>query len=410
MIWKNILLQKNKKAPMFLKTCGTKIVDQKGKAIQLRGFNVGGWLMMEAYILGAPNYAEHKFKNEFVKKLGSEALAEFEKAFRSTFIGEEDFKNIKRMGFNCIRVPFNYRILEPQIKGSETGAIKYLDQAVDWAEKYGLWVILDLHAAPGSQNHDWHADSDGKAGLWTSPAHQKHVCKIWEFLADRYKDRPGVAGYDLLNETVMDDTKLLNKFYKDVIKVIRCVDRNHILFIEGNKWSTDITFMDDYEDDNYAISIHSYEPLKFTFNLEPLLKYPLKTKEYQCNRSTLKKHLEQYAKISNQRQRPIYNGEFGVNARQGLYGEDIWLKDMIELMAQFDFHWTYWTYKAVKSSIFPDGLYSYVPNPPWVNRIGPRFGWDTFADLWAKRKQEMVQSWKTENFTLNKEILKVLRG
>ncbi|MBF0483198.1 MAG: glycoside hydrolase family 5 protein [Candidatus Omnitrophica bacterium] len=393
----------------MLKTNKTHIVDEKGNPVQLRGVNFGGWLMMEAYILHAPNYAEHLFKKKFAQVLGEDVLAEFECAFRDNFIQEEDFKNIKKLGFNCIRVPFNYRVVAPAMSGKDRGGLKYLDLAVEWAEKYGIWVILDLHAAPGSQNHDWHSDSDGRAKLWTHRSNQKKTLAVWEFVANRYKDCKSVAGYDLLNESVLEDTALLNKFYKEIIKTIRSVDKNHILFIEGNKWATNIACLDEFEDDNYVLSIHSYEPLHFTFHFEPGLRYPLKSLNYKCDRSTLAKHLKQYADIGRKRQVPLYNGEFGVHYREGFYGEDLWVLDMVSIMNDLGIHWTYWTYKAIKNSVFPDGLYSYYPNPVWVNRMGPVSGWDTFSRLWKEHKNAKALSWRTQEFKLNKEILNGLK-
>ena len=138
----------------FLKTDGTKIVDEAGKPVMLRGVALGGWLMMEGYMLNGRNIAEKSFKESFERALGKGALDDFTRSFRDTFIRESDIKNIKAWGANCIRVPFNYRIAEFEDRPfsfNEEG-IKYLDRAVEWCRKYGLYCILDMHAAPGAQN------------------------------------------------------------------------------------------------------------------------------------------------------------------------------------------------------------------------------------------------------------------
>ena len=222
-------------------------------------------------------------------------------------------------------------------------------------------------------------------------------------MAQRYKDKTTIAGYDLLNEAVLEDTKLLNAFYKQLIKTIRRVDQNHILFVEGNRWAQDLECLEDFSDDNLAFSVHAYLPLEFTFNFVAHLQYPRETKEI------LRKLSSGYAAFAQKKQRPVYVGEFGVNARQGLYGEDQWVKDILGCFQEFGFHWTYWTYKAVKNSVFPDGIFSYLENPPWVNRAGPRLGWDTYASLWPQRRKEMIESWKTEKFSLNTTILSALQ-
>ena len=378
-----------------------------GKPVTLKGVNVGGWLMMEGYILHAPIRASWVFKKEFRRELGGQALREFEVGFQDTFIREQDFKRIAQWGCNCVRVPFNYRLLEkPDYKGGQDD-IHYLDNVVKWAEKYQIWVILDLHAAWGSQNHDWHSDSTGDAELWTSHDNQNRTLHLWATIAKRYRDSLAVAGYDLLNESVISNPALLNSFYKKIIETIRRYDPHHILFIEGNNWARDVDCLEPFKDDNYALSIHFYDPIDFTFNFIPHMTYPLR---FRFTKATLFNILQGYARLAHKRGRPVFVGEFGVNYRQGLYGEDIWLKNMLDCFKQFGFHWTYWTYKAVKNSVFPDGLMSYYDNPPWVNRMGPDTGWDCYAKHWQKDRKDIIKSWKTENFKENKRLTRILKA
>ena len=375
----------------------------------LKGVNLGGWLMMEGYIMHAPNRAEQLFKKNFKKALGGLALSSFEKEFRANFIRKEDFESIRSLGFNCIRLPFNHKLIEKSPFKYSNDGLFYLDEAIRWARYFGLYIILDLHGAPGAQNHDWHSDSLGKAGLWRNKNDKERTYALWEFLADRYKDEKTVAGYDLLNEAVIKDARILNGLYKNIIKAIRKVDKNHILFVEGNTWAMDLDCLDDFNDNNLALSVHAYQPLDFTFNFVPHLRYPLKGKHH-CGKNDLRKILLPYAKMSKKLKRPIFVGEFGVNAREGIYGEHLWLSDMLSLFREFEFHWTYWTYKAIKNSIFPDGIFSYQGNPPWVNRAGPLTGWETYQHHWRKNKNKMVNSWKTENFQENALIRKVLQN
>jgi len=389
----------------MLRVKNGKIVSDKGKPVRLAGVNVGGWLMMEAYIMHAPNFPVKKLKKEFVKKNGKTALENFEKSFADNFIREEDFKNIARLGLNCVRVPFHHNLIEKTPYKYCRKGLSYLDKAVAWGKKYNLYIILDLHGACGAQNHDWHSDSSGEANLWQKKECRNRTYSLWEFLAKRYKDEDIVAGYDLLNEAVVADSKKLNTFYRELIKRIRKVDKNHILFVEGNNWAMDLDCLDEIQDHNYALSIHAYQPLDFTFNFVPQLKYPLKG----YGKKEMKKLLSKYHRISKRRKVPILVGEFGVTSRDGLYGEDKWLKDMLSCCKDFGFHWTYWTYKAIKNSHFPDGVYSYMANPPWVSRQGPVMGWDIYPDLWREYKKDMVSSWWTKHFRENKIIIKVLK-
>ncbi len=394
----------------FLKTKNTQIVNSGGQAVLLQGVNLGGWLMMEGYILHAPNLPEKNFKASFTKTLGHSALEGFEKDFRGAFITKNDIKKIASLNLNCIRVPFNYRLIEKKPYTYDLGGVKYLDEVIAWAKAQNIFIILDLHAAAGAQNCDWHSDSSGKAELWLKKSCQERTFALWEFLADRFKDEEQIAGYDLLNESVTENTLLLNQFYKTLIKRIRAIDKNHILFIEGNKWATDLHCLDHFDDDNYVLSIHDYVPLDFTFNFVPHLSYPGRSNGEFWNKDAFKRKLQACKSISTKRNVPIFVGEFGVNYREGRYGEDGWLKDMLSCFKDAGFHWTYWTYKAVKNSIFPDGLFSYMPNAAWVNRQGPRSGWDTYVSHWPAKRKEIVQSWDTKNFQENTHLVSAIKN
>ena len=393
----------------FLRVSGTSIINGDGKRIVLKGVNFGGWLMMEAYFMHAPNTAVRLMKKEFEKSLGPRALAELEKAFCDNFIREEDMRRVADFGFNCVRLPFHFSLIETTAYAYSKAGLSYLDEALRWARKYGVYVILDLHAAPGAQNHDWHSDSLGKADFWTSASCRKRVYALWEFLADHFKDEPMVAGYDVLNEAVLGDAKILNEFYHGVIKAIRRSDKKHILFIEGTRWAQDIAVLDDFVDDNWLYSIHFYEPPEFTFNFVPHLRYPFKIPQVKWDKDIMRRRIEGYYKFAKQRNRPVHVGEFGVNYREGIYNEHVYIRDLVKCFDDFGFHWNYWTYKAVKHFMFPDGIYSYYPNPAWVNRQGPVTGWNRWMDLWGKHKKDMIASWRTGAFAANTHVLNPLK-
>ncbi len=379
------------------------------RPIHLKGVNLGGWLMPEGYIMHAPNRAYQFFKKNFIKELGEKAVLELEQAFRDNFIQESDFVCIREMGFNSIRLPFHYGLIENKPYQYSKEGVAYLDRAIGWAKKNQFRVILDMHAAPGAQNHDWHSDSDGRALFWTKRNYQDRAAALWQFLADRYKEEETVAGYDLLNETVLNDPKPMNRYYNQVIKAIREVDREHIIFVEGNHWAQDIECLDDFSDENLVFGIHFYEPLEFTFNFVPGLSYPLKGGKTPWDKAFMRKRLEASVKIARKSGRGLWCGEFGVNARLGQANEQVWLKDVLENFEALGIHWHYWTFKAMKNYIFPDGVYSYFPNDPWVNRPGPLTGWETWHQQWPKNKKQMIASWRTDCFRANEHIVKVLK-
>ncbi len=387
---------------------------QRGKVclgqqpVILKGVNFGGWLMMEGYIMHARNIAVQVFKKGFQKHLGEGALEDFERSFNSTFIQDSDFKNVAAMGFNCIRLPFHYRLIEKAPHQFDQNGLKLLDKAVNLAKQNGLWVILDLHAVVGAQNHDWHSDSLGPAGFWKKKSYEDRMVELWGFLADHFKNEPAVAGYDVLNEAVLADTKLLNHFYHRVIKRIRAVDLRHMIFIEGSRWAQDLECLDQFDDDNIVLSIHFYEAADFVFNLVPQQKYP-QNRPGIYSRSRIKEVMDKHLKVAKRHKTPVYVGEFGVNSRGGLYGEDRWLRDVLAIFKSYGFHWTYWTYKAIKNAQHPDGLYSYYENPPWVNRGGVLTGWENYHLHWSLLKDKIVASWKTEHFRRNECVWNELK-
>lgn len=394
---------------MILKTRGTDIVSGN-KKVRLRGVNFGGWLMMEAYFLHAPHQPEKFFRKGMADKYGEKVLEEFDREFRGCFIQEEDFRRVAKYGFNCIRLPFHHRVIETRPNHYDPDGVALFDKIISWAKRAKVYLILDLHAAPGSQNHDWHSDSDGRAEFWQQDEYRRRTISLWEFLADRYKSEEIIAGYDLLNEPVLHDIKLLNEFYRRLITNVRKADPNHIFFVEGNTWSQDIACLEEFDDDNYALSVHFYHPLEYTFNYIPHATHPFKLNNVRWDKKQIRRHLAAYSFWAKKRRLPIFVGEFGVNYRGGFYGEDQWLKDTLDCFNDFGFHWTYWTYKAVKNSFFPDGIFSYYDNPPWVNRGGALTGWETYKDHWADKKKDMVASWDTAQFKENAHILKVLKN
>ncbi len=392
----------------FLKVVKGRITDE-GHPVHLKGVNLGGWLMPEGYIMYAPNRGYRFFRERFIKARGEAAFRDLQKAFRDNFITEDDFKRIAALGFDHVRVPFHYALIETEPYLYSNEGIKYLERAVRWAKKHGLRVILDMHSVPGAQNHDWHSNSDGRALFWQVPSYRKRAAALWQMLAAHFYNEPAVIGYDILNEAVTNDPGLLNAYYKEAVKAIRSVNNKHIIFTEGNHWAQDIECLDESEDDNLVLGIHFYEPLEFTFNFIPGLIYPLKGPKLTWDKGFMRQRLESFVRSSAGRGRALWCGEFGVQSRSGKYGEDRWVADILSHFKALDIHWTYWTWKAIKHHMFPDGVMSYYPNDPWINRPGPVTGWDTWAQYWPSKEKEMIASWRTAAFSANEELVQIFK-
>jgi hypothetical protein len=378
---------------------------------KIKGINLGSWLLIEGYILGGPNIAENKIKKDFRKKYGNQGLKAFEKAFFKNFIQKEDFKNIAETKAKQIRLPFNYKIIEEKPYSYSKNKVNLIKNSLDWAEEFNLKVILDLHAAPGSQNCDWHANSTGIAKFWQKKSYRDRAVKIWEYLSDKFSAHPGLGGYDLLNEPVTNKSNipLIKDYYKKAINIVRKNDRNNAIFLEGNCWAQQIDFLKDLISDNIKISIHAYAPISYVYNFKRELSYPGRIEGKVWNREAIYKYMKPYADFSKKNKVDVLVGEFGINWRGGSFGEKEYLDDLLSAFDDYGLGYTYWTYKAIANSCFPDGLYQYRDNNNYVKREGPLYGWQNYSLYWKKEKEKIKKFWQTKNFTPNKDLINILK-
>ena len=375
----------------MLKIDGKNIINGKGEKVRLTGISLGGWLMMEGYMLGGRNIPEHTFK---------QMAPEFVPEFRKRFVTQKDAEIIKELGFNCVRLPFNYRLIE------ESGGMELIKQAVGWFTNLKIYVILDMHAVPGSQNQDWHSDSEGIAEFWEKETHRKHFLELWDSLSKTFKDNEFIAGYDVMNEPVTNKMDLLKQAYREVIDVIRGNVDRHIIFLEGNNWAQDVEFIPDILTENVTISIHFYEPTRFVFNQVPNLTYPGRIGGVQWNKMRIAKYLKKYAIYGV----PIYVGEFGVASRcPHCKKEYSWVRDVLKIFKQYNFHWTYWTYKSVGGMTYPDGLFQLFDQSGIIGRETEHPGMENIIFKLKEDPQRVYNLIDTKNYILNKILMNMLK-
>jgi hypothetical protein len=371
---------------------------------RMRGINLGGWLMMEGYMLGGRNIPESVFKANLAKLFGPDFVNEFTQSFRANFIQDSDFKTIQKLGFNCVRLPFNYHLLE------EPNGFAYLKQCVETIGKNQLYVILDMHAVPGCQNQDWHSDSTGAARFWEKEEYRRQYFDLWEKLAEIFKGEKWVAGYDIMNEAVTENIDLLREVYQKTVEIIRGSGNQHTIFLEGNKWAREVDFLEGIKGENLAVSIHFYEPLEFTFNWHPDTVYPGEISGVRWDRQELRKRLKKYADFAQKMGRPGYVGEFGIASRCSHCGAEFrWAEDIISIFEEFGFQWTYWTYKSVRGLDVPDGLFQLSDRSGLVGIKSIVSGMENFYTVLKNRKEEFFRLWRTENFKMNRFLFDRLR-
>ena len=190
----------------FAHTDHKQIVDSSGKPLLVRATNLGNWLVPEGYMWlfeGGPQ-SPSEIRALVLELLGPEGSTAFWKKYRENYITREDVALLHRAGFNAIRVPLHYSLFE----SDDAEGFKLLDRLIVWSHAEGLYVILDLHAAPGGQTGANIDDSAGYPWLYQSPQEQEHLIAIWRRLATHYRDEPTVLGYDLLNEPIPHFPKL----------------------------------------------------------------------------------------------------------------------------------------------------------------------------------------------------------
>lgn len=168
---------------------------------KIKGVNLGNWLVLEKWML--PELFDGTGAEDEVwlnRKMNPAELKEKMKEHRDTFITEQDFAFIKEQGIWLLRIPVPYFIFGD--RPPFNGCVEYLDKAFDWAEKYGLQILIDLHTVPGSQNG---YDNGGLTGVckWCkNPEEVEFALTVLERLAKRYGQREGLYGIEVLNEPI----------------------------------------------------------------------------------------------------------------------------------------------------------------------------------------------------------------
>lgn len=210
-----------------------------GKPIILRGCNLGCWLLFEPWMLTWRYPDQYSVDQVLIHRFGRSAERQLMDTYRSNFIRNRDFKIIKSAGFNLVRLPFNYQRLEhtqpPYTLRHHP--LKWLDRAVGLAARNRIYVILDMHGAPGRQSTNKDTGRQNRDKLWSSPLDQKRTIALWRLIARHFRNNTAVAGYDLLNEPWGNFHENMvpkfEAFFPRVYKAIRRVDMHHIIFMPG---------------------------------------------------------------------------------------------------------------------------------------------------------------------------------
>jgi endoglucanase len=310
----------------FVHTDGTHLVDGQGHILHLRGTNLGNWIVREGYMFhlekGPQSTREiDELTNEL---LGPAESAKLWREYRDRYITRADIQFLARVGYNSIRIPIDYRFFTP---GNDEGFM-LLDRVVGWAKESGLYVIIDMHAAPGGQTGANIDNSWGYPWLFESSECQQETIDIWKRIAGHYRDSPTVLGYDLLNEPIPHYPSLqiynsrLEPLYRRIVAGIREVDTHHVVILGGAQWDSNFNVFGPPFDSNAVYTFHKYWMPPEQASIQPYLDFRDKY------------HV------------PIWLGESGEN-------NDAWVSQFRQLLEKNDIDWCFWPYKKMDSGSSP---------------------------------------------------------
>jgi len=313
----------------FVRTQGSILIDPHGDELLLKGTNLGHWLVPEGYMFktGQVN-SPRKIDELFHEMIGPDSLSVFWGKFLDHYITREDIAYLKDIGCNHLRLPFHYKLFTDELYlGKRRAGFQYMDKVVDWCKQEEIYLLLDMHCAPGGQTGDNIDDSFGYPFLFKSQASQDLMTRIWVDIATRYRDEPIVLGYDLMNEPVahyfideIDDfNPVLFQLYQRLISEIRLVDPNHTIFVNGSVWSGNFDVFSEMLGENIVYEFHKYW---FDVKLEAI---------------------QPYLDFREANHVPVYIGETGENT-------DEWIASFRQLLDQHRIGWAFWPYKKMNNT------------------------------------------------------------
>lgn len=331
----------------FLRRSGKDIVGEDGKPFLLRGMGLGGWMLQEGYMLETNSFAnaQWEIRNKIEEMIGAANTDQFYDAWYANHCTKRDIDSLKSWGFNSVRLPMHYNLFtlpieQEPVPGENTWLDKgfaMTDSLLKWCAANSMYVILDLHAAPGGQGRDA-AISDydaSKPSLWESEENRKKTVALWRKLAERYANEKWIGGYDLINETNWNFTPGANAngcdettnaplraLLVEITNAIREVDTNHLIFIEGNCWANNHRGLFPAWDSNMAISFHKYWSYNDIGSIQGMIN------------------------LRNQHNLPLWMGEGGENS-------NVWFTNALELFEKNNIGWAWWPMKKVGSVVGP---------------------------------------------------------
>ena len=307
----------------YIKTAGKVLYKPDGTVFTIKGVNLNHWLTPEAYCFGFSNMSVTEVDKAFRQIFGDEYMNGWWKRFLENYISDGDFKYLGSIGANTVRLPLTYKLFNDTFylcDNNPNAGFAFIDYVVKMCKEAGLYLILDMHVAPGGQSGASHIDdSDGYPRLFESQANMDEYCRIWRMIAERYAEEPIILGYELLNEPIDQKYSALYPYlqttYQRVTAAIREVDKNHIIILDGGNFCNDFSMLNDYSfDSKIVLTGHRYN-------------------------ST---YVADFAQVSNSSNLPMFIGEFG-----HWNGGQEQNSDIVSNIISYGMGYTYWPFKKM---------------------------------------------------------------
>ncbi|MBU0475103.1 MAG: cellulase family glycosylhydrolase [Bacteroidetes bacterium] len=368
----------------ILRTSGKKIVDADGTEVLFKGIGLGGWLVPEGYMFNMSGFANSptEIKNKIIGVVGEANAEIIYNNFRKNFVTEADIDSLANWGFNNIRLPMHYELLTPRNEPyvyTESG-FALIDSLITWCKKRDMYLILDLHAAPGGQSAEPISDYDSRyPSLWESEENKARTIDLWREIASRYVNEETIAGYDLLNEPAWDLGSMnfdLRALYMDITSAIRAVDTNHIVYIEGNWFATTFTGLTPTWDDNMVYSFHKYWSDVTTSSIQS------------------------YLTIRNNYNVPLWMSESGENSNS-------WFRDFVKLLDDNEIGWSWWTIKKL-DAISPLASVKIAPQFQTLLNYWNGNGAKPSVDYAMAALTLQIENFKIKNYDKKEDVIDAL--
>ncbi|AQR93159.1 RICIN domain-containing protein [Clostridium saccharoperbutylacetonicum] len=377
----------------FLTASDGYLKNTEGNIVALRGVNAGGWLIQESWMCPI-NGADRAWANldtiNAMKNRGftDEQIQTLFNTYQNNWFTTTDLDNLKEMNVNLLRVPFWYRNFMKDengtwITGSDLNSnpgIQKLDWVISECGKRGIYVILDLHGAPGGQSMDHCTGTLAKNELYDSSKNRQIMADLWTKIASRYKGNPIVAAYDIMNEPQNNNrysganswapgsSEALNRtfsVYDQMYKVIRSADPDHVITMEAIWDRNCLPDPAQYGWKNLMYQMHIYDT---TINM-----------------------IDQ--RVSDLK---YYQSQYGVAAYAGEFNSDPNEEYVMTKFNQAGINWSTWAYKGSKQSS-GSNWFLYYANLPYVDST--KDSYETILSKWGSQL-------KTSNFTTNELTVK----